>query len=890
MGFRHLVSLFRNLLHRRREDRELDAQVRAHALLLADENVRAGMSTQEAQRQARLELGGVEQIKEGVREIRAGHMVETFFQDVRFGLRILRKNPGFATVAILTLALGIGANTAIFSVVNGVLLNPLPYPQAEQLVMLHESKPNFATGSISFPNFLDWQKENRTFSSMAIQRSGSSFILTGLGEAEQVNGTFVSSEFFRQLGVVPLIGRDFSASEDRIGAAPLAMITEGFWKRKFGSARDVLGRSLTLDGKGYTIIGVVPASFDLLGTLRLQEIYVPVGQWSHPLLTNRAAGLGIHGIGRLKPGVSVEQAKADMARVTGNLAEVYPDADKGIGAALIPLREWMLGRVQRFLLLLFGAVGFVLLIACVNVANLLLARSTSREREFAVRKALGATQRQLVRQLVIEGMLLALFGGGTGLLIAGWGMRAALSRLPAALPRAAEVGLDARVLLFSAVASLLTGVLFSLLPAIKMSRANVHSVLKGGGRGGSGVRHRAQGALVAAEMALAFVLLIGAGLMIRTLAALWNTSPGFNPRNVLTFGLSLPAALKQANPETIRASLREVHAKFRSVPGVRNVSFSWGAVPMSGDDEWLFWIDGQAKPASENEMNWALDYVVEPDYLDVMGIPLVSGRFFTERDDEHAAPVAVVDEVLAHKFFPGQDPIGKRLHLNSTGQTAEIVGVVGHVKQWGLDRDDKEDLRAQLYTPFMQLTDQAMSLSVSGLGVIVRTQGTAPVFESIRRASRAISTQHVVFSPQTMDEIIDGSLAERQFTLILLAVFAGLALVLASVGIYGVVSYVASQRIREIGIRVAMGAQQTDVLRLVIGQGARMLFAGVAIGIVAALAFTRLMSRMVYGITTTDPETFAAVALLLTAVAFAACYFPGRRATKVDPMVALRYE
>jgi predicted permease len=542
------------------------------------------------------------------------------------------------------------------------------------------------------------------------------------------------------------------------------------------------------------------------------------------------------------------------------------------------------------LLLLFGAVAFVLLIACVNVANLLLARSTSREREFAVRKALGATRRQLIRQLVIEGVLLALVGGGAGLLVAGWGIRAGLSRLPAALPRATEVGLDPRVLLFSVVASLLTGVLFSLLPAIKMSRANVHNALKEGGRGGTGVRHRAQGALVAAEMALAFVLLIGAGLMIRTLAALWNTSPGFNPKNVLTFGLSLPASLQQTNSATIRAALREVQAKFSSVPGVRAVSFSWGAVPLSGDDEWYFWIDGQPRPTSENEMNWALDYVVEPDYLNVMGIPLISGRFFTERDDEHAAPVAVVDEVLAHKFFPDQDPIGKRIHLNSTGQTAEIVGVVGHVKQWGLDRDDKESLRAQLYTPFMQLTDQPMSLSVSGLSVLARTEGTGPVFESIRRACRAISNQHVVFSPQTMDEIIDGSLAERRFTLILLAVFAGLALVLASIGIYGVVSHVVSQRTREIGVRMAMGAQQGDVLRLVVGQGARVLFGGVIVGLFAAVALTRLMSGMVYGISTTDPLTFLGVATILTLIALGASYIPARRAMRVDPMVALRYE
>ena len=887
--FRGLLFRLRALLGRKSVETELDEELRFHLERQAEKYVQSGLSREEAQRRARAEFGGLELAKEECRDARGMRVFEALLQDLRFGLRMLRKNPGFTAVAVLTLALGIGANTAIFSVVNGVLLNPLPYPQPEQLVTIHESKPNFATGSISYPNFVDWQENNRTFASMAIQRGGASFILTGLGEAEQVNGMFVSSEFFRQLGVVPVIGRDFAASEDRIEAAPLVMITEGFWKRKFGAARDVLEKSLTLDGRVYTIIGVVPASFDLLGSLRSQEIYAPIGQWTNPLLTNRGAGLGIHGIGRLKPGVTLEQAQADMARVTGSLAEVYPEVDKGIGAALIPLRQWMLGRVERFLLVLFGAVGFVLLIACVNVANLLLARSANREREFAVRKALGATQKQLVRQLIMEGILLALFGGGVGLLVAAWGMRFALSRLPAALPRAAEVGLDLKVLLFLAAASLLTGVLFSLLPAIKTSRANVHNALKEGGRGGSGARHRAQRALIAAEMALAFVLLIGAGLMIRTLAVLWNTRPGFNPRNVLTFGLSLPTSLRQTNSETIRAALREVHAKFRSAPGVRNVSFTWGAVPLSADDEWLFWIDGQARPANPNEMNMALDYVVEPDYLNVMGIPLVSGRFFTERDDEHAPPVAVVDEFLTRKFFSGQDPIGKRLHLDSTGQTAEIVGVVGHVNQWGLDRDDKE-LRAQLYTPFMQLTDQPMSQSASGLGVIVQTEGSTPVFESIRRASRAISNEHVVFGPQTMNEIIEGSLAERQFTLILFSVFAGVALALASVGIYGVVSYVVSQRTQEIGVRMAMGAEGRDVVRLVVGQGARMLFAGIIVGLVAALALTRLMSEMVFGISTTDPMTFLGVAAGLTFVALAASYFPARRATKVDPMVALRYE
>lgn|SRR5215469_1771842 len=825
-----------------------------------------------------------------IRQAHIHNWLLSVFSDCRFASRQLRKSAGFTAVAVLTLALGIGTNTAIFSVVNGVLLNPLPYPNPEQLITLHESKPNFATGSISYPNFVDWQKNNRTFSSMAIQRGNSSLILTGLGEAEQTNAIFVSSDYFRQLGVVPVLGRDFASGEDRVGAPPIVMITEGFWKRKFGSSPNVLGTNLTLDGKDFSIIGVVPAKFDLLGSLRSRELYIPIGQWNNPLLLNRAAGLGIHGIGRLKPGVTLEQARADMERVTRDLAAIYPDADKGIGAALIPLRERLLGRVRRFLLLLFGAVGFVLLIACVNVANLVLARSANRDREFAVRKALGAGQSHLIRQLVTEGILLAMIGGGMGLLFAGWGVRTALSRLPASLPRAAEVGLDTRVLLFSAAASVLTGILFSLVPAIKTSRANLHDALKAGGRGTTGMRHRAQSVLVATEMAMALVLLVGAGLMIRTLAALWNVNPGFNPRNVLTFGLALPSSLKQGNPDAVRAALREVHSKFSIIPGVQKLSFSWGALPLSSDDEWLFWIDGQTKPASENDMNWALDYVVEPDYLDLMRIPLISGRFFTERDDEHASSVAVIDEVLAKKFFPGQNPVGRRLHLNSTGQTAEIVGVVGHVKQWGLDSDDKQELRAQLYTPFMQLPDQPMFQSAAGVGVVVRTLGSAPVVESIRRASRQLSEQQVVFGVQTMDEIIDGSLADRQFTLILLGIFAALALVLASIGIYGVMSYVVSQRTQEIGVRLAMGARQWDVLRLIVGQGAKMAIAGVGIGLLSAFALTRLMAAMVYGISAADPVTFFAMSVGLILVALAACYLPARRATRVDPLVALRHE
>lgn len=871
---------------RKRREEELDAELRSHLEMVARERVERGEDGEEAEHAARREFGNVGLVREVTRDAWGWGALDRLMQDLRFGLRILAKSPGFTAVAILTLALGIGANTALFSVVNGVLLNPLPYPEPEQLVELRESKPNFATGSISYPNFLDWQKDNRTFASMAIVRGNRSFTLTGLGEAEQVDAVFMSTGFFEQLGVNPVLGRAFAPGEDRIGAAPTVMITGGFWKRKLGSAQDILGKSLTLDGRGYTIIGIIPASFDLLGSLRTPEMYVPIGQWSNPLLMNRAAGLGIGGIGRLKPGVTVQQARADMERVTQNLAAAYPETDKGIGAAVIPLRKWLLGSVEPFLLVLFGAVGFVLLIACVNVANLLLARSTGRAHEFAIRAALGAGQGRIVRQLLTESMLLAVIGGGLGVLLAAAGTQAALGVLPTTLPRATDVVVDGRVLLFAGSISLLAGICFGLVPALKTRKPGVHETLKEGGRGGSGARHRAQGALVAAEMALALVLLIGAGLMVRTLAALWNVNPGFEANKVMTFGFSLPPSMRNASPEAIRAKLREVHDKFQAAPGVQGVAFSWGATPLQGDDEWLFWIDGQPKPASESEMNWAIDYVVDYDYLRIMGIPLKSGRFFTAQDDEHAARVAVVDEVLANQFFAGQSAIGKRLHL-SGGEILEIVGVVGHVKQWGLDTDDKETLRAQLYTPFMQLPAKGIG---GGAGVVVRSDQPAAVFQSIRQANNQMSSEQVVFGAQTMSEVIASSLAERRFSMILFGIFAGLALLLASIGIYGVVSYLAGQRTHEIGIRMALGAKQTDVLRMVLGAGMKMTVIGIFIGLLAALGLTRLMANLLFGVSATDPLTFVGVGTILAIVALAACYVPARRAMKVDPIVALRYE
>jgi predicted permease len=817
--------------------------------------------------------------------------METLLQDIRYGVRMQMKSPSFAAIAVITLALGIGANTALFSVINGVLLSPLPFPEPDQLVTLHENKPNFEGGSVSYPNFRDWQKDNHTFSSMALSRQFA-FSLTGIGEAEQVNADLVSSDFFTVLGIKPAIGRTFAQDEERVGAGPVALISAGLWQRKFSFAPDILGKNITLDARDYTIAGVIPSGFHMaIPGFRDADVYAPIGQWSNPLLLQRGAGLGFHGIARLKPGMTLKQAQADMDGVTGSLANAFPNADKGITAKLTPLKAMMVGNARPLLLVLLAAVGFVLLIACVNVANLLLARSTSRTREFAVRAALGATRARVVRQLLTESILLALMGGGLGLFLAAWGTRAALGILPAALPRAEQVGLDSHVLLFTAAVSLLSGIVFGLTPALKTARPDLHETLKQGGRGASGTRSGTQSVFVVVEMALALVLLIGAGLTIRSLAKLWSIDPGFNPHNVLTLGLSLPPSMMHAKPDAIRASFRDFDEKLAAVPGIQAVSQTWGAVPLGSDDEQLFWLEGQPKPANENDMNWAIDYMVETDYLKAMGIPLRRGRFFTQQDNDHSPLVVVVDEMFAQKFFPGQDALGKRIHrTNMKGQLAEIVGVVGHVKQWGLNTDEQQSLRAELYIPCMQMPDDFVAMTPSGSGVIVRAATVSGLLESIHGASVQMSSQQVIFGAQTMDSMIADSVASQRFSMILLVAFAVLALLLASVGIYGVISYVVGQRSHEIGIRMALGAKSGDILRLILGRGGKLAGLGVAVGLAAAFGLTRLMTKMLYGVGATDPLTFSGVAVLLTLVALVACYIPARRATRVDPVVALRYE
>ena len=585
------------------------------------------------------------------------------------------------------------------------------------------------------------------------------------------------------------------------------------------------------------------------------------------------------------------QANADMARVSQNLATAFPDIDKGTTAKLVPLKEQMVGDVRPFLLVLMAAVGFVLLIACVNVASLMLARSTGRMREFAVRTALGASRKRLIRQLLIESLMLALAAGVLGLLLAAWGTHAGLKLLPETLPRADEIGLDPRVLAFTMAISLLAGTIFGVAPALKSSQADPQTALKEGGRGASGIRHRAQSVFVIVEMAMALVLLIGAGLMVRSLARLWGVDPGFNPRNVLTFGYTLPPSMINGNPDAIRAAYRNFDDRLAATPGVQAVSQSWGGMPMEGDDDTLFWLDGQPKPATSNLMNGTLIYNVGPDYIRVMGVPLLRGRFFTAHDDEKAPYVGVIDDVFANKYFPGQDPIGKRILLVGDDRKLEIVGVVGHVKQWGLDADDTQPLRVQLYTAWMQTPDDFTRLAPTGIDEVVRYKGDlATVTDEIRRAVGHMSSEQMIYNPGTLESAISDSLAQRRFAMVLLAAFAVLAVLMASVGIYGVIAYVVGQRTQEIGIRMALGAHRLDVLRLMLWEGMRLALTGIAMGTAAGLALTRLMSKMLYGVTATDPLTFSGVAIVLLLVALAACYLPARRAASVDPMQALHSE
>jgi predicted permease len=813
--------------------------------------------------------------------------MSTVLQDIRYAMRMLGKAPGFAAIAILTLALGIGANTALFSVVNGVLLNPLAYPQPGQLTAIYATTPGATQGYVTYLNFLDWQREAKTFSSMAMYRN-QDYSMTGTAQSERVTGYMISADFFSVLGVQPVLGRTFGVDDDHLGAGPVVLLGGEFWKREFGASPDVLGKSLVLNGASYTIIGVIPPGFRFYGQMR--DIYAPIGQWSDPSFRDRHIDMSAHAVGRLYPGVRMAQAQADMDHVAQNLAATYPDADKDVGMSVVSMKQDIVGNVQPILLVLLGAVGFLMLIACANVANLLLARSVGRSREFAVRAALGASHWRVVRQLLTESILLAGAGGALGLLLAFAGTSTALHVLPGTLPRASEIAMDGRVLLFTLGVSLAAGILFGMAPALKTSRVNLQEVLKESGRGASGTRHKLQGVFVAVEVAMALVLLVGAGLMIRTFAALWRVNPGFIPNHAITFNLSMPSTAKTTAAET-RARLRAFEAKMRAIPGVTAVSITTGSRPMIHDTVLPFWIQGNPKPEHMNDMPQVLCYIVAPGFQKAMGVTLEHGRFITEADNENAPLVVVIDDVFARTYFPNENPIGKRINIALFNVQGEIVGVIGHVQQWGPGNEAKAAVQAQMEYPFMQLPPQLMPLVADADSVVLRTEGDpTAVMDAVQRGVRELDPREIVYGAQTLDEVLANSMAARRLSMILLDAFAALALALASVGIYGVISYLVGQRTHEIGVRMALGAQPRDVLRLILGEGGRMALVGVVIGVAAALGLTRLMKGMLFGVSAADPFTFACVAILLAGVAVAACYIPARRAMRVDPMVALRYE
>ena len=811
----------------------------------------------------------------------------TLLQDLRYAFRMLLKFPAFTAIVIVTLALGIGANTALFSVVNGVLLNPLPYPHSTQLVALYEKSAGMDRAPISYLNFLDWQRATQTFSSLAIYRH-EDYNLTGRGQPERVNGLMVSASFFPTLGIHPAVGRDFRSDDDRIGAAPVVMLSDGFWHSHFGASPNIVGSSIDLNGTDYTVTGVLPPEFAFYGIQR--DIYTPIGQWNDPSFLDRRVDVSSHAVGRLKPGVTLAHARADMDSIAHHLALAYPEADKGAGIVLLPMKEDMVGNVQPFLLVLLAAVAFLLLISCANVASLLLARSMSRSGEFALRASLGASRNRIIRQLLTESLLLAGLGGTLGFFLALFGTKAVIRLLPEALPRAAEVSMDARVLLFTLGVSLLGGIIFGLAPALRSSRANLQQVLRQSSRGAGDARHRLQGFFLAVEVAMAFVLLIGAGLMLRSLAALWRVNPGYNPDHAITFSLSLPYNSRTTSAET-RARLRRFDADMRAIPGVEAVSVTLGSRPMIHDSELPFWIEGQPKPANFNDMHQSMFYLVEPGFKQAMGVTLERGRFVTEQDNENAPTVVDIDDVFARNYFANQDPIGQHIHIAGFDVEAEIVGVVGHIRQWGPGNDPKTAIEAQFYYPFMQLPPKLMQLVADGVAVVLRThEDSDAIMGLVRRNVSEFDPGAVVYAVETMNEVISTSMAARRLSMILLAAFAVLALALSCVGIYGVISYLVGERTREIGVRMALGARRSDVLRLILGQGARMALLGLLPGIFLALGLTRLMRSQLFGVTPHDPLTFAGVAMVFVIVALAACYIPARRAALVDPMVALRYE
>ena len=805
--------------------------------------------------------------------------MDTLIQDLRFALRMLLKNPGFTATAAITLALGIGANTAIFSVINAVLLRPLPYHDPSRLVLVNETTRQLADMSVSYPNFLDWREQNHVFERLAALQDGQ-FTLTGLDRPERLGGLNVSADFFTTLGATPALGRDFQPQDDKAGAEPVAILSDHLWRSRFGGDPTVVGRVLTLDGRQVTVVGVLPPRFRVY--LSESDLFLPLGL-NADRMKDRGNHPGIYVIGRLGSGATIETARADMDAIARGLEQQYPKTNTGCRVAMKPLEDEVVGALRPALLVLAVAVGFVLLITCANVANLLLARASAREKEIAIRTALGASKARLLRQVLTESTLLSVLGGGLGLLLAGWLTDVLLSLVPSTLPRLDEVRLDGAVLGFSLALSLLTGLVFGIAPALQASRTELLEPLKETSRGSTaGIRqHRFRNILVAGEIALALVLLAGAGLMARSFLRLNRVDPGFRPEHVLSAQLVLPR-VKYPESAAILAFADRLLPAVAAIPGVTSVGLV-NPLPLS-QEGWQtdFWVEGAPVPTRGEVPN--SDYhVVGGDYFKAMGIALVHGRLFDDSDRADSAPVALVNETLARRFWPHRDAVGQRMRTGSPddpGPWLTVVGVVGDVKQYGLDQEQK----TQFYRPQRQLPLRPMSI------VVRSSLDPTSLAASLRQAVLAADSDQPIYNVRTMTGLLSDTSAPRRLSLLLLGAFAATALLLAAVGIYGVLAYSVTQRTHEIGIRMALGARRGDVLLMVFRQGLRLVLAGAALGVVAAFGLTRLMSSLLFGVSPTDPGTLGAVCLLLVGVALLACVVPARRASGVDPMIALRCE
>jgi len=891
-----LKTALRTLLRRTQVEHELDEELRYHIEQQTEQNIRLGMNQEEARAAAHKAFGGVEQAKERSRDTRGVRWLEELWQDLRYGARMLAKNPGFTLVAGATLALGIGANSAIFSVVNSVLLRELPYREPQRLVALWSDNPlqQSQTGLTEWPftaaDFRDLRDQNQSFEQMAAF-TAHRLNITGGAEPELLGGVSATANLFALLGVEARHGRVFQPEEDQPGNNRVVVLSDGLWRRRFGSDPKIIGQTISLDNEPYTVIGVAAPDFQFPPKASMPAAYQfpPEVNYYTPLaLTpeewgNRGPGF-LTAIARLKSQTRFEQAQADMVRIAERLARQYPDSNKNESVRLVSLHQQVAGRTQTALLALLGAVGFVLLIACANVANLLLARAASRQKEIAIRAALGAGRWRVIRQLLTESLLLAASAGALALLLAVCGVDLLRAMAPDNFPRAGEIGVDARVIGFTLVVSLLTGIIFGLIPALQASRTDLNATLKEGGRSSGVGGSRLGGLLVVSEVALSLLLLVGAGLMLRSFIRLMSVDPGFDPQNALTMVIGLPQS--KYHPPQRAAFFQQLLDRLRAAPGVRSV----GAVypPLgAGEAGAGFSIEGRP-PVAPGEPRRAAPRWVSPEYFKAMKIQLLKGRAFTEGDSIDALPVIIINEAMARQYWPNEDAIGKR--VASTDDSfwrdkplwREIVGVVKDVRYTALDTE----ARAQMYTPFAQFPPV-----FSDRALVARTDGDPlSLVAAVRGEVQAIDKDQPISHIRTMGDLVAGSVSERRFTLMLLTVFAGLALLLAAVGIYGVMSYSVEQRTREIGLRMALGAQTRDVFRLVVRRGMTLALIGSVIGLIAALGLTRMIKSLLFGVSATDPVTFLVITLLLALVAMLACYLPARRATKVDPLVALKAE